>query len=80
MLPIAILVRLADQFRVDAFGVLGTVVPAVRGVFLVRAEIKISVQEWLKRIPDFAIKAGQRPRCVSGRNGVLALSLQWSVM
>lgn len=50
------------------------------GSFLARTEIKIFLQEWLKRIPDFEIKAGDQPRCASGMvNGVLHLPLQWQV-
>ncbi|MNQ79719.1 Camphor 5-monooxygenase [compost metagenome] len=50
------------------------------GSFLARTEIKIFLQEWLKRIPDFEIKAGDQPRCASGMvNGVLHLPLQWKV-
>lgn len=50
------------------------------GSFLARTEIKIFLQEWLKRIPEFEITAGDRPRCASGMvNGVLHLPLQWQV-
>lgn len=50
------------------------------GSFLARTEIKIFLQEWFKRIPEFEIKAGDRPRCASGMvNGVLYLPLQWKV-
>lgn len=50
------------------------------GSFLARTEIKVFLQEWLKRIPDFEIKAGERPRCASGMvNGVLHLPLQWKI-
>lgn len=50
------------------------------GSFLARTEIKVFLQEWLKRIPDFEIKAGERPRSASGMvNGMIYLPLQWKV-
>lgn len=50
------------------------------GSFLARTEIKVFLQEWLKRIPEFEIKAGEQPRCASGMvNGMLHLPLQWHV-
>ncbi|UXJ50277.1 cytochrome P450 [Pseudomonas citronellolis] len=50
------------------------------GSFLARTEIKVFLQEWLKRIPEFEIKAGEHPRCASGMvNGMLYLPLQWKV-
>ncbi|MES2258348.1 MAG: cytochrome P450 [Pseudomonadota bacterium] len=50
------------------------------GSFLARVEIKVFVQEWLKRIPHFSIKPGDKPRCGSGAvNGMLYLPLVWDV-
>ncbi|MEM5422428.1 cytochrome P450 [Paraburkholderia ferrariae] len=50
------------------------------GSFLARTEIKVFLQEWLKRIPDFRIREGDRPRCGSGSvNGMLYLPLAWDV-
>ena len=50
------------------------------GSFLARTEIKVFLQEWLMRIPEFKIKDGERPRCASGMvNGMLYLPLQWKV-
>ncbi|HEY3598905.1 MAG TPA: cytochrome P450 [Paraburkholderia sp.] len=50
------------------------------GSFLARTEIKVFLQEWLKRIPDFGIREGDRPRCSSGAvNGMLYLPLTWNV-
>ena len=50
------------------------------GSFLARTEIKVFLQEWLKRIPDFGIREGDRPRCSSGAvNGMLYLPLTWHV-
>ncbi|MHA3791156.1 cytochrome P450 [Sphingomonas sp. YL-JM2C] len=48
------------------------------GNFLARMEMKIMVQEWLRRIPAFRIKPGTEPQWRAG--GVAALSdlhLQW---
>jgi cytochrome P450 len=48
------------------------------GSFLARTEIKVFLQEWLKRIPDFHIREGDKPRCGSGAvNGMLYLPLAW---
>ncbi|MEX3947981.1 cytochrome P450 [Paraburkholderia sp. EG287B] len=50
------------------------------GSFLARTEIKVFLQEWLKRIPDFRIREGDKPRCGSGSvNGMLYLPLAWDV-
>lgn len=50
------------------------------GAALARAEIAIFLEEWLKRIPDFRLKPGQRPTFASGSvNGVLKLPLKWDV-
>jgi cytochrome P450 len=50
------------------------------GSFLARTEIKVFLQEWLKRIPDFRIREGDKPRCGSGAvNGMLYLPLSWDV-
>jgi cytochrome P450 len=48
------------------------------GSFLARTEIKVFLQEWLKRIPDFHIRENDKPRCGSGSvNGMLYLPLAW---
>lgn len=50
------------------------------GSFLARTEIKVFLQEWLKRIPDFRIREDDKPRCGSGSvNGMLYLPLAWDV-
>lgn len=50
------------------------------GSFLARMEIKVFLQEWLKRIPEFETVAADPPRCASGMvNGLLHLPLQWKV-
>jgi cytochrome P450 len=49
------------------------------GAGLARMELKVFLQEWLQRIPDFAIAPGERPRSSSGNvNGMLYLPLVWS--
>lgn len=48
------------------------------GSFLARQELRIFLEEWLKRIPDFRIKPGARVETSSGMvNGVLSLPLVW---
>lgn len=50
------------------------------GSFLARQELKIFMEEWLKRIPQFRIKPGARVVTSSGMvNGVLSLPLAWDV-
>jgi cytochrome P450 len=45
---------------------------------LARAEIKVLLGEWLKRIPDFAIDTQDPPRIRTGVNGsVEHLRLIW---
>jgi cytochrome P450 len=48
------------------------------GSFLARLELKIFLEQWLERIPDFHIPQGLQPRTSSGPvNGVLYLPLAW---
>ena len=50
------------------------------GSFLARTELRVFLTEWLKRIPHFEIKPGERPICVPGKaNGVRYLPLRWNV-
>lgn len=50
------------------------------GSFLARTEIKVFLQEWLQRIPEFSVKPGARPGIRSGVNGSLySLPLVWQV-
>lgn len=50
------------------------------GAFLARTELKVFLAEWLQRIPDFAIKPGEKPVVVPGRaNSVHYLPLVWDV-
>lgn len=49
------------------------------GSFLARTEIKVYLQEWLQRIPEFSIKAGEKPIIRTGVNGSFCrLVLTWS--
>jgi cytochrome P450 len=49
------------------------------GSFLARTELKIFLEEWLKRIPDFGIPAGERPRLHNGSVvSVRYLPLTWT--
>lgn len=51
---------------------------ACPGAVLARREIRIFLQEWLSRIPDFHIKPGAAPVLATGMvNGVLRLDLIW---
>jgi len=48
------------------------------GAMLARREIKVFLEEWLSRIPDFTIKPGTKPVLVSGRtNSIIELHLVW---
>jgi cytochrome P450 len=52
---------------------------ACPGAVLARREIRIFLQEWLSRIPDFHIKPGTQPILATGMvNGVIRLELAWS--
>ncbi|MGF6373831.1 cytochrome P450 [Paraburkholderia sp. RAU6.4a] len=51
------------------------------GSFLARVELKVFLQEWLKRIPDFQIKPGEKAGVHGGVNGTLYhLPLVWDVV
>jgi cytochrome P450 len=50
------------------------------GAVLARREIKIFLQEWLTRIPEFSIKPGTRPKVTTGLvNAMGELHLVWPV-
>ncbi|MFW6093312.1 MAG: cytochrome P450 [Pseudomonadota bacterium] len=47
------------------------------GSNLARAEMRIGIEEWLKRIPDFTVKPGAELRSHLGVKGLDALPIQW---
>lgn len=48
------------------------------GAGLARMELRVFLEEWLKRIPEFSVKPGDEPRTSSGQvNGILYLPLVW---
>jgi cytochrome P450 len=48
------------------------------GSSLARMEMRIFLEQWLERIPEFGIQPGKQPRTSSGRvNAVLYLPLAW---
>jgi cytochrome P450 len=50
------------------------------GSFLARTELRVFLQEWLKRIPEFSVKAGETPIAVPGKaNCQRYLPLVWPV-
>jgi cytochrome P450 len=50
------------------------------GSFLARTEIKVYLEEWLKRIPDFTVKPGEKVVFATGMvNAVHYLPLSWKV-
>jgi cytochrome P450 len=53
---------------------------ACPGAVLARRELRVFLEEWLSRIPDFEIMSGTRPVLATGMvNGVLRLDLRWPV-
>ena len=49
------------------------------GAVLARREVKVFLEEWLPRIPDFEVKPGTKPRIVTGMvNAVRELHLRWT--
>ncbi|MET0545031.1 MAG: cytochrome P450 [Caulobacterales bacterium] len=49
------------------------------GSFLARTELRVFLQEWLKRIPDFQVKPGHVVRAqVGSANALIALPLVWT--
>jgi len=50
------------------------------GSLLARTELKIFLEEWLKRIPDFRVKPGETPGVRAGVNATIySLPLVWEV-
>jgi cytochrome P450 len=90
MLPLAMMVglderKVRDPLTVDFSrpfpipqGTFGSGAHTCPGAVLARREIRIFLEEWLSRIPDFAIRDGSRPVQATGLvNGVLELQLVW---
>lgn len=76
--------RFPDPMRVDfdrkdgAHITFGVGIHRCLGSNIARAQLKILLQEWLKRIPDFAIAPGGVVKAQSGRaNSVTQLPLVW---
>ena len=40
-------------------------------------ELRVAMQEWHRRIPEYAIKAGETPRYSAGIREVMYLPLVW---
>jgi len=69
--------RPLTEIRHAAFGAGPHTCP---GAVLARREIRIFLETWLARMPDFRLKPGTRPAMVSGMtNGVRELWLSWDV-
>jgi cytochrome P450 len=50
------------------------------GAFLARTELRVFLQEWMQRIPNFEITHGETPIAVPGKaNGLRYLPLSWKV-
>ena len=75
-----------DPLRVDfsrptpIHSTFGNGVHRCPGSLLARTELKIFIEEWLKRIPDFKIKPGEMPAVRAGVNATIySLPLVWEV-
>jgi cytochrome P450 len=89
ILPPNLLVGLDDRINADPLVVdfnrekpvhaaFGNGPHACPGAILARREIRIFLQEWLRRIPDFRVKPGTKPALATGMvNGVLRLDMVW---
>lgn len=89
ILPANLFVGLDDRLNPDPLtvdfdrpsrvhAVFGNGPHACPGAILARRELRIFLEEWLPRIPDFEIKPGTRPVLATGMvNGVLRLELSW---
>ena len=74
----------ADPFTVDLkrpqsrHAAFGDGVHRCPGAGLARMEMRVFLEEWLSRIPDFGLKPGHPPVTTSGQvNGMLSLPLVW---
>jgi len=78
--------RYPDPFTVD-FGrgdkktlIFGRGVHQCVGSFLARTELRVFLHEWMRRIPEFSVKAGETPIAVPGKANCLRfLPLTWPV-
>jgi cytochrome P450 len=77
ILPIGVLIGLDQDLNPDPLtvdfdrekpvhGVFGNGPHACPGASLARREIRIFLEEWLARIPDFSVKPGTRPEMATG--------------
>ena len=78
--------RFAEPMKIDfdrgriAHLTFGSGAHACLGAYLARTELGIFLEEWLKRIPDFAIAPGSEIRFHSGGvDAVAELHLRWTV-
>lgn len=61
-------------------GAFGFGVHRCPGSFLARTELKVFLQEWMKRIPDFRVKKGAKAEARPGSvTSMLTLPLEWDV-
>lgn len=69
-----------DRVKPGANSTFGGGVHRCVGSMLARTELRVFLEEWLKRIPDFAIKPGTNPQ-VSARSvaTITSLELVWEV-
>lgn len=78
--------KVADPLKVDLerkfpirHATFGNGVHTCPGAVLARRELQVFLEEWLSRIPDFAIRPGTTPVLATGMvNGVLKLELEWT--
>ena len=47
------------------------------GSHLARMELQVAMEEWHKRIPEYAVAPGRQPRYSAGIREVLELPLVW---
>jgi cytochrome P450 len=78
--------QFADPLRVDfsrptpVHSTFGNGAHRCPGSLLARTELKIFLEEWLKRIPDFRVKPGHTPGVRAGVNATIySLPLVWDV-
>jgi cytochrome P450 len=89
ILPPNLLVGMDDRLNPDPLtvdfdrekpvhAVFGNGAHACPGATLARRELRVFLQEWLSRIPEFRVKPGTKPVLATGQvNGILKLELVW---